>query len=547
MVEDSTHIYYGTYLYKLMQFDKETKMQLVLADTDTLDVQAIIKKESTIYGATGSGLLVYQDHKATVHKVSDTIDDNYLLSIKYTTPYGLLLGSRSGKLYQYDADKQTFKTLYKDDLQASIATFLLDDDDRIWLNTFSGIVAFDPSDQSTTRYGESDGMSYYESNRYSAAKTEDGYFLVGTLKGLNYFHPDSLSKNNLNASLRFSSVAYYDKSNDTMQRELNAEKLNTLTSITLPVEHRNLTLEFGLLGVFINQEIQYRYRFNQEPWMSLGSKNLLNLVNLSPGKYKLEIEALDSSQKKTGESLYLDITAKNYFYTSFWFYLCILFLLGIIGIWYIRQLKKRHLLKEQFAAQLINTQESERSRIAKELHDSIGQKLLLLKNTLLLKKEKAGNDILLVEETIHEVREMSHNLHPFQFEKLGLEQSLHNIIDAFQKTSPIFFSADIDPIENTIPKEKEIFIFRMLQECISNVIKHSQATACNLSVRKKEKIITFQLKDNGQGFDPELYHSSTSNLGLKTLEERAHYINAQLQITSKLQKGTTTTITVPIA
>lgn len=545
MVEDNTSIYYGTHKYNLMRFDKITKKHQVLTNTDTLDIQVIIKKDDIIYGATGSGLLIYQNEKATIHKPTNTNDENFLLSIKNIPPYGLVMGSSSGKLFQFNTETLKFKTLYEDPLKASIATFLLDDHNRIWLNTFSGIVAFDPSDQSTIRYGESDGLSHFESNRYSAAKTEDGYFLVGTLKGLNYFHPDSISKNKIDASLHLSSLEYFDQNSNNSIRELSPEKLNIIKNITLPAEHRNLNLEFGLLGVFINETISYRYRFNQEEWNNLGRKNQLNLVSLAPGSYDLVVEALDSSKQRIGEPLYLHIYAKNYIYKSFWFYLSLVILLSILGFWYIKQLKKRHQLKEQFATQLINTQENERSRIAKELHDSIGQKLLLLKNTLLLKNENTDNSIPLVEDTIHEVREMSHNLHPFQFEALGLTASLHNLIDAFQKTSPIFFSADIDQIENLILKEKEIFIFRMLQECISNVIKHSKATACNLNVSKNEKNIQFQLKDNGIGFESELYKNSISNLGLKTLKERAQFINAQLNITSKPQKGTTITITIP--
>ncbi|MEP0266152.1 sensor histidine kinase [Dokdonia sp.] len=546
MIEDSTSIYYGTHKYNLMRFDKVTKKHHALTKTDTLDIQVITKKDGIIYGATGDGLLVYHNKKATIHKPTTTIDGNFLLSIKNTKPYGLLMGSRSGELFYFDTETLKFKTIYQDPLKASIASFLLDNHDRIWLNTFSGIIAFDPSDQSMIRYGESDGLSHFESNRYSAAKTEDGYFLVGTLRGLNYFHPDSISKNKIDALLELSSVTYFDKKTKARKRELSSEKLNTLTSITLPAEHRNINLEFGLLGMFINETVNYRYRFNQEEWNNLGRENLLNLVSLAPGNYDLEVEALDSSQQKIGESLYLHIHAKNFIYKSFWFYLSLIILLGAIGFWYILQLKKRHNLKEQFATQLINTQENERSRIAKELHDSIGQKLLLLKNTLLLKNESIDNSIPLVEDTIHEVREMSHNLHPFQFEQLGLTQALHNVIDAFQKTSPIFFSADIDEIEGLIAKEKEIFIFRMLQECISNVIKHSKATACNLNVSKNEKNILFQLKDNGIGFESEFYENSVSNLGLRTLKERAQFINAQLRIVSIPQKGTTITITVPL-
>lgn len=543
MVEDSGSIYYGTERYNLMQFDKKSGEQIPLANTDTLIVQDVIKKGTTIYAATESGLLIHKKEK-TVLLQPKAKEDHFLLSAKYSDNYGVLLGSRSGKLFQYDSIKQTFNTIYKDSLNASIATFLFDSKNRIWLNTFLGIVAYDPKSKTSIRYGENDGLSHHESNRYSAAVTDDGYFLVGTLRGLNYFHPDSLTKNKIKATLELSSLTRYEKKKGKQVQELSPEKLHNIKEINLPAEQRNIELEFGLLGEFITESISYRYRLNKEIWNNLGSKNKLNLINMSPGIYSLEVEALDSSRERIGEVLKLELNAQDFFYNSIWFYILVLVIFLAFGFWYVFQLKQRHVLKEEFASKLINTQENERSRIAKELHDSIGQKLLVLKNTLLLKKEKEPEEIKIVESTIKEVREMSHNMHPFQFKQLGLTKSLRNLIDAFQRTSTVFYSSEIEEVDHCIPEEKEIFLFRMLQECISNVEKHSQATACNLRVVSNEKYIYFILKDNGKGFEYEEQLNSTKNLGLQTLKERAQYINAILKIESKAVKGTTITITI---
>lgn len=214
-----------------------------------------------------------------------------------------------------------------------------------------------------------------------------------------------------------------------------------------------------------------------------------------------------------------------------------------IYLWKSRQFaRKKYQLKVQFANQIVSSQEQERTRIAKDLHDSIGQRLLLLKNTLLINTKKT-EEIHLIEETIKEVRTMSHNLHPFQFEKLGLIKSLQHMMDAFQKSSDVFYSYDIEDISEKITKEKELFIYRMLQECISNVEKHAQATACNLAVFTKKDTIYFQLKDNGKGFSIE-NKQTQSSLGIRNLRERAQYINAVLDIKSIKEKGTTITIKI---
>jgi signal transduction histidine kinase len=219
-----------------------------------------------------------------------------------------------------------------------------------------------------------------------------------------------------------------------------------------------------------------------------------------------------------------------------------LFLIGFI--WIVRSrnfARKNQELQENFTKDILKTQENERARIASELHDSIGQKLLILKNSFFGKEKEAKNEIDLVAETIKEVREMSHNLHPFQFEKLGLTTSLKNMVETFQKNSNVFYSEDIETKDGLIEKEHEIYVFRMLQEAMTNVEKHAAANACNLASIEEKNQLIFILKDNGKGFETSTH---SEGLGMKTLQERARFINADLKIDSSLEKGTTITLKI---
>lgn len=199
--------------------------------------------------------------------------------------------------------------------------------------------------------------------------------------------------------------------------------------------------------------------------------------------------------------------------------------------------------QERFTKDLLKTQENERARIASELHDSVGQKLLMIKNALVSKETESKAEVDLVGETIKEVREMSHSLHPFQFEKLGLVTSLKNMVEAFQKNSNVFYSEEIELQDGLIDKEKEIYIFRMLQEAITNVEKHAAAKACNLTAETTKHGVIFTLRDNGKGFNPD--DMAIHGLGMKTLKERASFIGATLDIKSTIGKGTTLTLNIP--
>lgn len=538
MTEDNRYIYYGTYRHKLMQFDKKLRVNEVLANTDDYDMQAILKLSDTIYVACAEGLLKYSHNNLQLYKPGDNSEDNSLLSIAFNQKHGLLLGSQNGKLYQYDRSSSTFSVLYKDPFASSIASILFDDHDKIWLNTFRGIVAFDPITQKTERYSESDGMSFYETNRYSALKTKDGHFLVGTLKGLNYFHPDEVEKSRIDdVSLRLIAVNYAGKNNKTIY--LNAPKdVEKISELSIPPNNKNLNLTFGLFGIINHENISYRYRLNEQPWTNLQNKTQINFFNLPSGSYSLQIEAHNSLDETIGNSLNVKITAKPFFYETAWFYtLAILGLLGVFTLIYFEK-RKKYLLKEKYAAQIIRAQEADRVRISKELHDNIGQKLLLIKMNAKLKNNCSDEEMTLLDTTLNEVRTISHQMHPFQFEKLGLKKSLINMIDHFQRNSAVFYSCELDNIDDFLSKDKELFVFRILQECVTNVEKHAQAQACVLTAKRNKNKLIFKLKDNGKGFLVAQKQSS-SGLGLKSLQERAQYIRADFQLKSKPGEGTT--------
>ena len=217
-------------------------------------------------------------------------------------------------------------------------------------------------------------------------------------------------------------------------------------------------------------------------------------------------------------------------------------------VWVVRSrnfARKKQKLQESFTQDILKTQEYECTRIASELHDNVGQKLLLIKKALVLKESESKDEIDLVGETIKEVREMSHNLHPFQFEKLGLNTSIKNMVETFQKNSNVFYSEAIDTPDGLIDKEKEIYVFRMLQEAMTNVEKHAGSTACNLSSRETKKHLIFIMKDNGKGFKTEAVPNNSKGLGMKTLKERSMFIGAELKIESNIGKGTTLTLKIP--
>lgn len=209
-----------------------------------------------------------------------------------------------------------------------------------------------------------------------------------------------------------------------------------------------------------------------------------------------------------------------------------------------RYLKTNKILQEKFSQELLISQEGERRRISKDLHDGIGQQLLVIKNKLITSGDKDTKQM--VDQTIEEVRAISRDLHPFQLQELGITKAIEYTINQIDENTSLFISAEIDNIDNIFSKEDEINIYRIIQESISNILKHAQAEAGKVSVKKLRNHIMISVRDNGIGFDFGEKYQDAKSLGLKTLLERTKFLRGQMKVSSKKEGGTVLEFQFPI-
>ncbi len=209
-----------------------------------------------------------------------------------------------------------------------------------------------------------------------------------------------------------------------------------------------------------------------------------------------------------------------------------------------RHLRKHKLLHERFSQELLAFQESERKRISKDLHDGIGQQLLVIKNKLL----KIGDDDTkkMVDNTIEEVRSISRDLYPFQLQEMGITKAIQYTIDQIDENTSLFISSEIENIDNVFSREAEVNIYRIIQESLSNILKHAKAEAGKVSVTRFTENITISIKDNGCGFDFTEKYRDSKSLGLKTLLERTKFLKGQMKVTSKKDNGTVLEFKFPL-
>jgi len=216
-------------------------------------------------------------------------------------------------------------------------------------------------------------------------------------------------------------------------------------------------------------------------------------------------------------------------------------------------LKESEARLRTLSSQLLTAQETERKRIAMELHDSIGQMLTAIKfkteNYAQEKEKKRGKDeslgviISLIKETIEEVRRMQMDLRPSTLDDLGILATLGWFCREYQKIySHIHIEQEIGLQETEVSIPLKVVLYRLTQEAMNNIAKHSQADLVRLSLRKQANQIEWRIEDNGRGFDLENILSSEGSkrgLGLSSMKERAELSGGKFMIESTQGKGTT--------
>lgn len=215
---------------------------------------------------------------------------------------------------------------------------------------------------------------------------------------------------------------------------------------------------------------------------------------------------------------------------------------------------------QMFSRQLIEAQEDERRRIARELHDQIGQVLTAVKMNLYTVQQVCSSpetrsyvkdNIEAVDEALRLVRDLSVDLRPPVLDDLGLATALRWYVDRYTRRTGLKVEVMIDlPDENErFSRELETACFRIAQETLTNVVRHANASQILVQLAKEEDALLLTIKDDGVGFDFESLWTRTphaSTLGLISMQERAHAAAGTIEIDSIVSKGTEVRLSLPL-
>jgi PAS domain S-box-containing protein len=231
--------------------------------------------------------------------------------------------------------------------------------------------------------------------------------------------------------------------------------------------------------------------------------------------------------------------------------------LGMVGVVFdVTERKEAEQKHFELSGRLINAQEKERRRLARELHDDFSQRIALLANDLKIVAEMILDSPATASKRVHELgnevneigadlHSLSHRLHSTKLELLGLVASIDSYCREVGKRQGLQIDVVHEEVPKLMPTEAALCLFRIVQEALRNVTKHSRASAVEVRLKGSLDSICLTLRDNGIGFDLSTKYTS-NGIGVQSMNERARMLGGAFQLESAPMQGTKITVKIPL-
>ena len=531
------------------------------------DVDAILEdRAGTLWIGTDGGLSHFANGGFSSFTEVEGLSSGRVTSL-YEDEAGVLwIGTLDGGLNRLEKGKLTRYTTENGLYDNAVFQILEDDQGFFWIGCHLGLYRVRKQELNefaagrvpliaSTHFGKADGLVNAEGSSEGQPRgfrTRDGKLWFGTQKGIALADPKALLSN--------------DNPPPVVIEECTVDRhsIDSRRGLMIHPTQANLEIHYTGLSFINSDQIRFKYKLEglDRGWIEAGTRRTAYYSHVPPGQYVFRVIAANSDGVWNTKGKSLPLVVVPPFYRTWWFLALALVCAGAAAYlaWQVRvsQLKRAHATQQAFSRQLIASQEGERKRIAAELHDSLGQNLLIIKNRALLGSMVAEAEPATQEQfrkiadsastSIEEVRQIAYNLRPYHLDRLGLTQALEAMIEKVAASTSIHFTQELVSIDGLFPKEAEITIFRIVQESINNVVKHSQASEARVTIERESQVVTITIQDNGRGFAPPTPDAARNGgFGLVGLSQRVRILGGEETIRSAPGRGTTIRITLDVA
>ena len=520
-----------------------------------------IAENGTLWLASYGGLIRFENGVFTAYTERDGLSGNLVRTLTGEPDGTLWIGTYGGGLMRFKNGKFTAYTTSDGLFNNGVFRILDDGAGNFWMSSNRGIYRVakqqlnDFADGkiasiTSVAYGRQDGMLSTECNggrQPAGARTADGRLWFPTQGGVVVVNPQEIVLNAQPPPVVIETIKI-----DNRPVEIMGD------GITLSPNQASLEIGYTGLSLIKSEQVNFRYRLEnlETDWTEARNRRSAYYSYLPPGDYVFTVIAAnaDGVWNDTGKSLRVRVIAP--FYRTWWFLILIILLVaGAVYLfyrWRVANLEKKQAAQRFFSQQLIESQERERQRIAGELHDGLSQSLVIIKNRAMMSLSERENSAYVFEqieeiveaagESLAEVRVIANNLRPFQIDRLGLTKAIEALVRK-ANSARLDVAAQLDNIDGVFEKSSEINLYRIVQESLNNIIKHSEATEARIIIRRTAGYIEVKIKDDGKGFDANAPLNNQSangtGFGITGIYERARMFGATPVIESSAGTGTT--------
>ena len=530
---------YGAYLLKDNNVKLITKKDGL--NNNFIKSLLVTKDSSIIYGTHGNGLTIYKNGKYKYLTAKDGLSNGVINVLFQNTNGDIWIGTDIGGINIWNGN--TIDTIDVTDGLTSnrIKDITADDNGKIYISTPKGvnIVENYAREIFIRTLTTNDGLVSNDCTLHGTIKDQDGIIWISTNKGVSKYNPAA-------DKMISAPPKIYITGTEIFNEEYPIKKLKKEKELNYNQNY----IKFIYTGINLSapEKILYKYRLEgiDNKWIET-KRNWVQYTSLDAGNYSFEVKARNEWGFWSNPAK-LEFTIKPLWWKTWWSRVIAGFIF-ILGIYFtvnrrIARLEKERNTEKEFSRRLIESGEKERERIAAGLHDSLGQNLLVIKNRALLglksKKKEAPLEQLseisnAVSLAIDEVRQIAYNLHPYQLKRLGLSKAISSIITNIKDSTKIVFEKKIDNIDNLFSPENELHIYRIVQEIINNIVKHSGADKATVTIEKQNDIVTIKITDNGRGFklkEIRKKHNKVGGFGFENIFKRLSLLNGKMKINS---------------
>jgi len=468
---------------------------------------------------------------------------SYEIVRKYNIPDGVnffnmendtlgYLGNSNG-LFEYNSIEDTFVRILDDRnfLAYTIYFASPDAEGNLWCSSNSGIIKYDPRTNSAYKFTKRDGVQSMEFNTNAHLVLEDGSFFIGGVNGFNVFHPDSIRLSKSPAPVIITDY----RINDTTSRKLGVPTF--IDNIQVPYQENTLSFLFHAVDYSNPQATRVKSMLIGEDDTYVQSVNAqaeVRYANLSPGKYTLSLIGANVDGVWNIEDRTIDIEVLPPFWQTWWFRLLSTVALSSLIYYGFRLYYKQQLAKKDFQlreqALIIEKQsalQSERTRIAGEMHDDLGGGLTTIKflsQKLHRKIDDDGQKIQL-QKIVTQSKTLVSNMSEIIWAMNAGFDTLDNLIAYTRRYSSEYledydldlsFRSEGDTRDITISGEKRRNIFLVIKEALHNSVKHSGADTIKIRFNVLENPMSISISDNGVGLPDDIRINGNGIKSMKT-------------------------------